>query len=108
MVESEYELMVSGRSPGIWELPVASTRDIEVTLDGQPQAISINPGGAVAVVEVPASSSHVLRLRRTAGTKTEANHEVLRVPINAMPFARVIVEPSSTAPVPAESSHGAE
>jgi len=93
VVESEYKLMVSGRSPGFWELPVASTRDIEVTVDGKPQAISIKPGGAGAVVEVPPSSSHVLRLRRTASTKTEANHEVLRVPINAMPFARVIVEP---------------
>jgi hypothetical protein len=93
VVESEYTLMVSGRSPGIWEVPVASTRDIEVTVDGKPQAISIKPGGVNAVVEVPPSSSHVLRLRRTASTKTEANHDVLRVPINAMPFARVIVEP---------------
>ncbi len=93
VVESEYELIVSGRSPGIWELPVASTRDIEATMDGKPQAISIKPGGVNAVVEVPPSGRHVLRLRRTASTRTEANHEVLRVPINAMPFARVIVEP---------------
>ncbi|MGO9917505.1 MAG: hypothetical protein ACLQIB_22735 [Isosphaeraceae bacterium] len=93
VVESEYELMVSGRSPGFWELPVASTRDIEATVDGKPQAISIRPGGLDAVVELPPSGRHVLRLRRTASTRTEANHEVLRVPINAMPFARVIVEP---------------
>jgi hypothetical protein len=93
VVESEYELNVSGRSPGIWELPVATTRDIEVTVDGKPQAISIKPGGAAAIVEVPPSSRHVLRLRRTASTKTEGSHEVLQVPINAMPFARVIVEP---------------
>jgi len=93
VVESDYTLSVSGQSPGIWELPVASTRDIVVTVDGKPQAISIKPGGAGAVVELPPAGRHVLRLRRTASTKTEANQEILRVPINAMPFARAIVEP---------------
>jgi len=92
VVESEFELIVSGRSPGVWEIPVASTRDIEVAMDGKPQPISIKPGGAAAAVEVPPAGSHVMRMRRTASTRTEGSHEVLQVPINAMPFARVMVE----------------
>jgi hypothetical protein len=102
VVESEYELTVSGRSPGIWEFPVASTRDITVTVDGKSVPISIKPGGAVAVLEVPLSGGHILRLRRTASCKAEGNQEVLGVPINATPSARLIVEPPRDGAGPAQ------
>ncbi len=92
IIESEYELIVPGQSPASWEIPVSSTRDIEVTLDGKPQAISIKPGGASAVLAVPPRSPHILRLRRMASSRPEGNFDVLRVPINAMPLARVIVD----------------
>jgi hypothetical protein len=105
-VESEYELIAPGRSPGTWELPVSSTRDIEVSLDEKPQAISVQPGGATAVLEIPPASRHVLRVRRTASAKAEVNSQVLRIPINAMPLARVIVEPAQDGAGEAELAAG--
>jgi hypothetical protein len=94
LVESEYELEVRGKSPSAWMFPVSATRDIEATLDGNRQAISIKPGGDRAVLELPTPGRHVLRLRRLAGIRPEGDWDVLRVPISPIPVAAVVVEPA--------------
>ena len=57
--------------------------------------ISIEPGGEVGTLAIPAPGSHVLRIRRSAATRIEAGFEALHLPVNAMPSARVIVEPGA-------------
>ncbi len=44
-----------------------------------------------AVVAIPSAGSHLLRVRRSTGTKIEAGQETLVLPVNAMPAARVIL-----------------
>jgi hypothetical protein len=94
IVESQFELMARGRSPFSWEIPVAFARDIEVTLDGKPQPIAIEPEGITARVELVQAGNHVLRIRRSAAARTdEAGFETLSLPVNAVPTANLTVEP---------------
>jgi hypothetical protein len=94
VVESEFELLAAGRAPFTWEMPVSSTRDIVVTLDGKSLPISVLPGGSRARMVIPHAGSSLVRMRRFASTKTDDRFEVLSLPINAMPSARAIIEPS--------------
>jgi hypothetical protein len=93
LVSTELQLMAEGQPPFLWEIPVALTRDIQATLDGRAQPVSIEPGGIKARVWIPRSGSHVLRLSRSAAAKAEAAVERLDLSINAIPSARLIVEP---------------
>ncbi len=92
-VESEIELVASGRAPFAWAFPVISARDIEVTLDGKRQPVSIKPGGASGEVALPQTGKHLLRIQRSVATRIEDGLECLRLPVNAMPAARVVVAP---------------
>ena len=91
VVETELELVAVGPGPFSWVIPVALARDIEATLDGKSIPVSIEAGGARSVVAIPSAGSHVLRVRRSTGTKIEAGQETLVFPVNAMPAARVIL-----------------
>ncbi len=93
VVESEIELTASGRAPFAWKFPVSSTRDIQVTLDGKRLPVSIEPGGASGEVAIPQAGKHLLRIHRSVATRIEEGLECLRLPVNAMPSARVVVEP---------------
>jgi hypothetical protein len=92
LVESELELVASGRGPFRWEIPISSTREITAMLDGKHQPIFIKPGGALASLSLPGEGRFVLLIRRVASTKTEDASEVLSVATSALPTARVIVE----------------
>jgi hypothetical protein len=92
-VESEIELLASGRAPFAWEFPVSSARDIQVALDGKRLPVSIKPGGASGVVAIPQAGKHLLRIHRSVATRMEQGLECLRLPVNAMPSARVVVAP---------------
>src|SRR5205823_222406 len=95
IVESEFELLARGRKPFSWRVPVSFAWDIEATLDGKAIPIAIEPGGIQAEVIIAEAGSHVLRVRRSAAARAdEAGAELLRLPINAMPSARIIVEPA--------------
>jgi hypothetical protein len=91
VVESELELAAFGPGPFSWAVPIAFARDIEVTLDRKSIPVSIEAGGAKAIAAIPSAGSHMLRVRRSTGTKIEAGHETLDLPVNAMPSARVIL-----------------
>ena len=86
VVESEIEILASGRAPFAWEFPVSDARDIQVTLDGKRLPVSITPGGASGKVAIPQAGNHLLRIRRSAATRMEEGLECLRLPVNAMPI----------------------
>jgi hypothetical protein len=92
LVESEFELIASGNAPFAWEFPVSHSRDVQVTLDGNRLPISIAPGGATGKVEFSEAGDHLLQIRRSVATKMEDGRQCLRLPVNAMPTARVLVE----------------
>ena len=93
VVESEIELLAIGRAPFAWEFPVSSARDIQVTLDGKRLPVSIKPGGASGEVAIPQAGKHLLRIHRSVATRTEEGQECLRLAVNAMPSAQVVVAP---------------
>jgi len=93
VVDSEIELVASGRAPFAWRIPVSSARDIEATLDGERLPISIEPGGLMGTLAIARAGSHLLRIHRSAAARTEAGFETVSLPVNAMPSARVVVEP---------------
>ena len=93
IVDSEIELVVFGRAPFAWRIPVASARDIEATLDGEWLPISIEPGGVMGTLAIPRAGNHLLRIHRSAIARADAGFETLSLPVNAMPSARVVVEP---------------
>ena len=93
VVDSEIELVASGSEPLAWRIPVSSARDIEATLDGEWLPISIEPGGVMGTLAISRAGSHLLRIHRLAAARTEAGFEMLSLPVNPMPSARVVVEP---------------
>jgi hypothetical protein len=94
LVETEIELAARGPGPFAWRVPVSSARDISATMGGQPVPISVEPGGERAAVVLPKAGNYLLRLRRSAGTRTdEAGAQVLSLPVNAAPMALLTVEP---------------
>ena len=103
-VESEIDLMASGQGPFTWRIPVASARDIEATLDGKRESILIEPGGQTGTVVVSPAGSHKLVLRRTARARREDGSETLRFPVNAVPSARIAVDPGEAAERPVETN----
>ena len=95
VVESEFELMASGEGPFAWRIPVSSARDIEATLDRDRVSILIEPGGVTGTVAISRAGSHQLVIRRAARVRSEAGVETLSLPVNAVPSARLIVEPEN-------------
>jgi hypothetical protein len=102
VVESEFELMASGRGPFTWRIPVSFARDIEATLEGAPVPIRIEPGGVMGTVALARAGRHLLRIRRAAAARVDAAFETLSLPVNAVPSARVTVAPQEGAIEPAE------
>jgi hypothetical protein len=94
VVESELDLLATGQGPFSWSFPVSGARDIVATLDGKRLPILIQPGGARAAVTLPRSGSHLLRIERSAAAEMADGVETLKLPVNAMPVARVVLEPS--------------
>jgi hypothetical protein len=92
VVESEFDLIAAGEPPFFWRVPVFQSRDIEARLDRQRIPILIEPGGTAGTVTLSRPGKHTLRIRRSTATRTESGFETLRMPVNAMPSARVIVE----------------
>ena len=102
VVETELALVASGQSPWVWRLPVSGAREIEATLDGRKTALSIAPGGQVGVVAIPGSGDHILAVRRSFATNSEAGFEVLSFAVNPIARAHVLVDaqaPGEAAPV---------
>ena len=102
LVETALVLAALGQAPLTWRLPVSGARDIEARLDGEKTPLSIEPGGQVGEVAIPRAGNHVLTVRRSYATKSEAGIEVLNIPVNAFASARVVVdapEPGTGAPV---------
>jgi hypothetical protein len=96
LVETEIELMARGRGPFAWSVPVSSARDISATMDGQAVPVAVEPGGTLAKVVIPGAGAHRLLIRRFAGVHAEeTGAEVLNLPINAMPTARLVIEPAA-------------
>ena len=93
VVESEIELTASGRAPFTWKFPVSSARDIQVTLDGNRLPVSVKSGGASGEVAIAQAGKHLLRIYRSVATRVEEGFECIRLPVNAMPAARVVVAP---------------
>jgi len=107
VVDSEIELVASGRAPFAWRIPVSSARDIEATLDGERLPIAIEPGGVTGTLAIFRAGSHRLRIHRSAAAKTEPGFETLSLAVNAMPSARVVVDPSRDGEQPGElNAHG--
>jgi hypothetical protein len=102
VVETELVLVASGQSPWVWRLPVSGAREIETTLDGRRIPLSIAPGGQLGAVAIPRAGDHVLVVRRSFATKSEAGFEVLGFAVNPIAVARVVVDrpaPGEGAPV---------
>ena len=93
VVESEIELLAIGWAPFAWEFPVSSARDIQVTLDGNRLPVSIKPGGASGEVAIPQAGKHLLGIHRSVATRMEEGQECLRLAVNAIPSAQVVVAP---------------
>ena len=77
------------RPPGPGGCPSPGARDIETTLDGQKATLAIEPGGQIGEVAITRAGRHVLAVRRSFATRTEAGLEVLSFPVNAIASARV-------------------
>jgi hypothetical protein len=93
VVESEFELIASGKGPFAWRIPVSFAREIEASLDGERLPILIEPGGMMGALTFSRAGSHFLRIRRASAARHDAGFETLSLPVNAMPSARVILEP---------------
>jgi hypothetical protein len=93
VVDSELELIAAGQAPFVWRVPVSQARDIAARLDGDRAFIAIEPGGETGTLVIPKPGRHLLQIHRSAVTRVESGYEALRMHVNAMPSARVIVEP---------------
>ena len=94
VVETELVLFASGKATSwAWRLPVLGARDVETNLDGQKATLAIETGGQTGTVSITRAGRHVLAVRRSFATRTEAGLEVLSFPVNAIASARVLVDP---------------
>ena len=91
------------RRPGPGDSRSPGLRDIETSLDGRKSPLSIEPGGQLGEVAIPRAGNHVLVIRRSFTTKSEAGFEVLSFPVNAIASARVVVD----RPEPGKAGPGA-
>ena len=95
IVESQFELSALGQGPFSWTFPVSFARDIVATLDGDTCSIVIESGGNQAQVLIPTAGNHILRLRRSVATVSdETSSEMITLPVNAVPTAKVLILPS--------------
>lgn len=93
-VDSEIELLARGPGPFGWSVPVASAREITAEVDGRPAPIAVDPSGARARLTISGAGAHRLRLRRWAGVRAEeAGVESIRLPVGALPTARLVLAP---------------
>ena len=94
LVETEIELAARGPGPFAWRIPVTSSREISATLGGQAVPIAVEPGGDRATIALPKAGNYLLSLRRWTAARIEGpGVEVLVLPVNATPSARLIVRP---------------
>jgi hypothetical protein len=94
LVETEIELAARGAGPFVWRIPVSGSRDISATIGGEPTPIAVEAGGETATVVLPRAGNYLLSLRRWAVARGEdAGAEVLSLPVNATPAARLLVDP---------------
>ncbi len=98
VVDSEIELVAVGRAPFVWRLPVSQARDIQTVVDGKRIPVAIETGGTVGKVEILEAGKHLLQVRRSTVPANEDGNYHLVLPVNAIPFARVVVQPSDGGP----------
>jgi hypothetical protein len=92
-LESDLLLRVTGGEPASWRVPVAGAREITATLDGRPVPIFVEAEGREAVLALPGPGSFRIQLRRTASVARGGSEESLDFAVNALPSARLIVQP---------------
>jgi hypothetical protein len=92
VVESELTIRNPGTSVAIWNVPVGGGREISSTIEGRPVPIFIDGTGEQAAIQVPASSSVTVRVRRTIGMTREGPVHTVSFPVNPMPSARLVVD----------------
>jgi hypothetical protein len=103
VVDSELELDAVGQAPWSWRIPVKSARGILATLDEERLPISIEPGGEYGTLAISRAGRHLLRIHRTTSARSEGGFETLSLPVNALPTARLIVEPFLDGKEPVET-----
>jgi hypothetical protein len=92
VVDTELEIVASGKMPHAWRVPVSGARDIEARLDGKEVPVAIAPGGERGEITIPATGSHALLIRRSYTTRNDAGFDSLVFPVNALASARVVVD----------------
>ncbi|MFO0888674.1 MAG: hypothetical protein U0790_05935 [Isosphaeraceae bacterium] len=92
-VTSELLLDATSSSSASWSVPIAGSREIAATVDGQQAPVFIEPGGVLAEIPIPAAGNHRLRIRRIATPVRAGETESLSVPVNPGVSARLIVGP---------------
>ncbi len=99
LVETEIELAArGGPGPFAWLVPVASAREMTAMIGGETVPIAVEPGGENARILLPGPGNYLLSLRRWAAARLdESGAEVLSLPINATPTARLVVAPPTDA-----------
>lgn len=99
LVETELEIDAPGPAPAGWEFPTGSARDITASLDGKPVPVLIHQGGERASVLIPPGIGRRLVIKRTAATRSQGDDQMLDLPVNPLPTARlvVVVDPAESA-----------
>jgi hypothetical protein len=95
VVDSEITLLATGSAPFTWSFPVSFAHDIQVTLDQSRLPVAIEPGGLRGRVTIPRAGESLLRIRRSAAMIHDEGIDRTSVPVNAMPFASVMVQPGA-------------
>jgi hypothetical protein len=92
LVESSYEIEVTGAGPASWTLPVGQAIELHADLDDRPSLLAISPDGFSASLALEGAGIHRVRFRRLVPVSAIGRGgERLRVPINRAAFARVAV-----------------
>jgi hypothetical protein len=109
-LESILSLVAEGDGVATWSFPLGNARAIKATLDGKDTPVHIDESAQRASVRVEAGKENEdksvsaprieLRLRRRITPRRGDWGESLSFPINACPFARVVVERHSAGLVP--------
>jgi hypothetical protein len=93
VITSDLLLYAASPTNASWSVPIARSRDISATLDGQAVPVFIAAGGEIGDIPVPGSGSHRLRVRRLATRTRVADADSLRFPVNPLASARLNIEP---------------
>jgi hypothetical protein len=92
LVESTFEIEVTGLGRAYWTLPVGPALELHAEVDDRPASLSISPDGASSTLTLEGLGIHRVRFRRLIPlSPIGRGGERARVPINRAAFARVSV-----------------